>query len=158
MVGIYSITNKINGKKYIGQSVDIERRWQQHRSAAFDVRHSLYYCPFYTDIRYYGLDNFEFKIEEIVAPEQLNAKELYYMKKYNTLQTGYNIVASSGQKICLENIETREKFFFSSFESCENWLHQQQITTGKKLKAFLKQNIKTKQIIYNKFLIYYWRD
>ena len=28
--GIYKITNKINGKCYIGQSVDIKRRWREH--------------------------------------------------------------------------------------------------------------------------------
>src|SRR5574344_371846 len=33
MIGIYKITNKINGKCYIGQSNDIERRWREHKSA-----------------------------------------------------------------------------------------------------------------------------
>ena len=28
---IYKITDKVNGKVYIGQSVDIERRWKEHR-------------------------------------------------------------------------------------------------------------------------------
>ena len=28
--GIYSITNKLNNKKYIGQSLDIKSRWRQH--------------------------------------------------------------------------------------------------------------------------------
>ena len=31
MVGIYKITNKLNGKVYIGQSNDIERRWAEHK-------------------------------------------------------------------------------------------------------------------------------
>lgn len=30
MIGIYKITNKINGKMYIGQSNDIERRFKEH--------------------------------------------------------------------------------------------------------------------------------
>nr|DAH19257.1 MAG TPA: intron associated endonuclease [Bacteriophage sp.]DAT87476.1 MAG TPA: intron associated endonuclease [Caudoviricetes sp.] len=30
MIGIYKIENLINGKVYIGQSVHIERRWQEH--------------------------------------------------------------------------------------------------------------------------------
>ena len=30
MIGIYKITNKINGKIYIGQSMNIERRLKEH--------------------------------------------------------------------------------------------------------------------------------
>ena len=34
--GIYKIENKINGKVYIGQSIEIERRWQKHLNASDD--------------------------------------------------------------------------------------------------------------------------
>lgn len=32
-IGIYMITNKINNKKYIGQSIRIETRWREHRNS-----------------------------------------------------------------------------------------------------------------------------
>lgn len=32
MIGIYSITNLINNKRYIGQSVNITDRWRAHRT------------------------------------------------------------------------------------------------------------------------------
>lgn len=32
MIGIYKITNQINNKSYIGQSIDIKRRWRDHKS------------------------------------------------------------------------------------------------------------------------------
>ena len=38
MMGIYKITNKINGKVYIGMSVDIEGRWKGHIKYAFDEK------------------------------------------------------------------------------------------------------------------------
>ena len=31
MIGIYKIENKVNGKVYIGQSVNIKKRWKQHK-------------------------------------------------------------------------------------------------------------------------------
>ena len=34
MIGIYKITNKINNKCYIGQSVNVERRWHEHKTRA----------------------------------------------------------------------------------------------------------------------------
>jgi len=36
MVGIYQITNLINSHCYIGQSVQIERRWKNHKITAFN--------------------------------------------------------------------------------------------------------------------------
>ena len=88
----------------------------------------------------------------------LNELELKYMKKFDTLKSGYNIAAAAGQSICLEDIDTEERLFFSSFESVEKWLHAKNITTGKKLKHFLTRAIKNKEIIYEQFYIYYWRD
>ena len=60
--GIYKITNKVNGKVYIGQSRDIKRRWYEHRKVKGDYdRHSY---PLYSAIEKYGIDNFEFEIIE----------------------------------------------------------------------------------------------
>ena len=57
--GIYQITNKINNKIYVGQSIDIERRWNQHKYGKGNiiVRNA---------IQKYGLDNFEFEILETI--------------------------------------------------------------------------------------------
>ena len=57
--GIYQITNKINNKIYIGQSIDIERRWNQHMYGKGSV-------VLMNAITKYGLDNFEFKILETI--------------------------------------------------------------------------------------------
>jgi group I intron endonuclease len=58
MTGIYKITNKINGKVYIGQSINIERRWKEHIS---DKRkNSLIHLA----IEKYGEKNFNFEIIE----------------------------------------------------------------------------------------------
>lgn len=42
MTGIYKITNNLNGKSYIGQSIDIKRRWKQHRDNSGSNKNPLY--------------------------------------------------------------------------------------------------------------------
>lgn len=161
MIGIYKITNNINNKIYIGQSVDIERRWKQHIAASRDSNHSSYYNQLYKDMRHYGLDNFSFSIVITIPTrdkKKLDELELYYMHKYDTLRNGYNINAAAGQKICLENINSHEKLLFSSFEECERYLKYQGVTTAKKIAPFLKRKIKSKEVIYNRYIIYYERS
>ncbi len=86
MVGIYCITNKINGKKYIGQSLDIERRFRNHKKAC----HNIYLRR---SVEKYGLDSFLFEILEEVSEELLEEKERYYIDLFNTRDPskGYNL-------------------------------------------------------------------
>jgi len=86
MVGIYKITNLINGHSYIGQSVCITERWNNHRCAA---REGIDY-PLYRAMRKYGLDNFSFEIIEECPQELLNEREKYWISYYNTYYDGYN--------------------------------------------------------------------
>ena len=83
MVGIYSIENKITGQKYIGQSVDIERRWMEHKTPKAVGNDKLH-----SDMKRYGLENFSFTVLEECRPEELREKELSFIRKtqpyYNT--------------------------------------------------------------------------
>lgn len=93
MIGIYKITNKVNGKVYIGQSDNITARWQKHRKTAFNPNNRCYNYPLYRAIRKYGLDNFEFEIIEECPVEELDNKELLYISKYKAFGQGYNQTA-----------------------------------------------------------------
>ena len=91
MTGIYKITNLINGKSYIGQSVNIEKRFIAHKSVAFNPNDKNYNYPLYKAIRKYGIENFSFEVLEICDISELNDKEIYYISKYNTYgKSGYN--------------------------------------------------------------------
>lgn len=86
MIGIYKFTNKIDGKSYIGQSVDIKRRYKEHKTRKTE------YSLFHDAIKEYGFDNFDFSIIELCKVEELDEKEIYYIKEYNTLiPNGYNV-------------------------------------------------------------------
>ena len=86
MIGIYKITNKVNGKSYIGKSVDIEKRFNEHKKYQSDKNKTLYKA-----IKKYGVENFSFEIIDICGKEELDEKEIYYIKKFNTLGFGYNM-------------------------------------------------------------------
>ena len=78
MVGIYLIENKITKECYIGQSRNIENRFRSHRANLNNKKYSLY-----TDMRFYGLDNFSFSIIETCSINELDEKEMYWITKYN---------------------------------------------------------------------------
>lgn len=93
MIGIYKITNLINKKIYIGQSENIERRWKEHRNRPFQKKSSQYETPLYKAIRKYGINNFTFEILEECKKEELDSKEIYYIKFFDSHneKNGYNL-------------------------------------------------------------------
>lgn len=92
ITGIYIIKNKVNNKIYIGQSIDIEKRFKQHKKKAFSKKDKEYNKYLYRAFRKYGLDNFSFEILELCLPEELRDKENYYIRKFNSnnRKIGYN--------------------------------------------------------------------
>ena len=92
MIGIYKITNKINNKCYIGQSTNIERRWQEHLAKIPIGTQVLYQA-----IRKHGYTNFTFEILEECSIDLLDQREVYWSVQYNSLvPNGYNMVECGG--------------------------------------------------------------
>lgn len=94
LCGIYCIENIINHKKYIGQSIDIKARWAQHRRASVIARDTF----LYQSMRKHGLDNFKFYIIEECSKEQLNDREMYWIKYYDSYKNGYNMTPGGNEK------------------------------------------------------------
>lgn len=88
--GIYKITNKISGKAYIGQSIDIQTRWNNEKSKAFLPSSQAYNKTLSKAFRKYGLDNFTFEILEECDIDLLDEREIYYIALYDTYFNGYN--------------------------------------------------------------------
>ena len=79
MIGIYKITNKLNGKSYIGQSTDIERRWREHHYRYWNNDNVIYMA-----FRKYGIENFDFSIIEECSTQELNLREEYWINYYDS--------------------------------------------------------------------------
>lgn len=90
MIGIYKITNKINGNSYIGLSVDIKRRWKEHFQRHKDSTNKEYEKVLYKAFRKYGIENFDFDIIEECSLEELREREKYWIAYFDTYHHGYN--------------------------------------------------------------------
>lgn len=96
LTGIYKITNNINKKLYIGQAVDIQARWNQHKRN-FNNPFCFKTSPkLYSAFLKYGVENFNFEVVESHVPiEQLTEREEYWIRFYNAVEQGYNCVYPS---------------------------------------------------------------
>lgn len=101
---VYVHTNKINGKKYVGQTCQIpEKRWKN----GLGYQRNPY---FYNAIQKYGWDNFE---HEVIASnltlDEANNMEEFYINKFDTMNNinGYNMQSGGQNKMHIE--ETKEK-------------------------------------------------
>lgn len=90
LIGIYKITNLINKKSYIGQSLDIHRRWRREIDDSNNPNSHSYDYPLMRAFRKYGIDNFNFEIIEECDIENLNEREMYWINFYDTFFNGYN--------------------------------------------------------------------
>lgn len=98
IIGIYKIVNKINSKIYVGQSIDIYDRWQQHRYKANNPKEKGFNQLIHQAMRKYGDDNFTFEIIEQCSQNLLDEREKFWIAKLNTLApNGYNILQGGQQ-------------------------------------------------------------
>lgn len=88
---IYKITNKINGKSYIGKTNNLRRRWNEHKwgKGGTAILNKAF--------KKYGVSNFEFSLvekREFATKEELNKElsqmEIDYVAKFKTYRKGYN--------------------------------------------------------------------
>lgn len=102
---IYKITNIINSKVYIGQTINFKKRIYHHKYSAKN-EDSKSHFPIYRAMNKYGIDNFKFEIIDTSNNKVcLNKKEEFYIDMYNSCNPdfGYN-VQSGGVNIFSERL------------------------------------------------------
>lgn len=91
---IYVITNKVNGKQYVGQtSRNIDTRFEEH---CYDDRSN---SAIHKAIKKYGINSFELKELESVDLSLLDDKEKYWIEKLDTYKNGYNCNVGGDQSL-----------------------------------------------------------
>lgn len=95
---IYKITNTINGKSYIGQTIqNVKERFYQH--CATKCSKAVSNMAIHRAIKKYGKSNFTVEVIEEIDSTNLNDRERYWIKYYNSYNNGYNST-KGGQDSC----------------------------------------------------------
>lgn len=98
MIGIYKITNIINNKVYIGQSINIEKRVKEHFYKVQCSKDISFNSILHQAIRKYGAENFTWEVLIECSIEDIDKLEQKYIQEYNSIApNGYNILIG-GQK------------------------------------------------------------
>ena len=92
MYQIYKITNLKNGMIYIGSSIEVERRWRQHKEASINEKDHHYNYPLMIAFRKFGIANFTFEvIDTLPTWEAMIEAEHNWILKENCIDPkGYN--------------------------------------------------------------------
>lgn len=109
---IYCYTNTINGKMYVGQTLNPALRYSAHKSSYQNPNDKEYDSLLHRAFRKYGFENFQYEVlaDDINDIDLLNQLEIYYIKHYNCkTPNGYNV--EDGGKNCNKpkTLEHRKK-------------------------------------------------
>lgn len=106
LCGVYKITNNVNGKVYIGQSINIKERWKDHiRTLNKQNSHSTLLQRAWNK---HKPESFSFEILELCMEDDLDDVEIKYIELYDSINNGYNI-ESGGNKNKRMSEETKKK-------------------------------------------------
>jgi group I intron endonuclease len=130
--GIYGLRNKLNEKWYVGQSLDMHKRWLNDYKRMKCSRQP----KIYNALKKYGYDGFDKVILEECPNDInfLNRREIFWIKYYNSMLNGYNLTGGGGAKgtYSPESIEKMRNAQLGKNHTEETKEKIRKITTGKK--------------------------
>ena len=97
MVGIYIIKNNDNKKVYIGKSINIMTRWNEHVKQGENA--TEFDDTFHFELNQHP-EYFSFNILKICNESELSYWEDYYIKEYDSINSGYNKISAASSIFC----------------------------------------------------------
>ena len=94
MAIVYCYTNLVNGKKYIGQTLNPSQRYKSHKSVHLNEKDPEYDSVFHRALRKYGWENFKYEVLiEDDNIDLINNLEIFYIDFYDTqIPNGYIVL------------------------------------------------------------------
>jgi group I intron endonuclease len=145
-IGIYKITNTVNGKCYVGQSWNIESRWRSYHQLMCRGQTKLFNA-----FKKHGLPTFTFEmLTEYASPgptqDELDTREDYWMEHFQCIQQGYNIrQAGSRGKFSDASKEKMRQAHLGKTQSDATKEKHRLASTGRKHTAEAKANMSAVQ-------------
>jgi group I intron endonuclease len=135
MIGIYKITSP-NGRIYIGQSIDIQRRFRFYKN------HNCKGQPIlYASFKKYSAKNHIFEVVEECPINELDTKERYWQEYYDVLNGGLNCnLAETTDKPKIHSEETKKKISESNKGKKFSEESKQKMSETKKITTIGKGN------------------
>jgi len=118
--GIYKIECLINKRIYVGQSIDVNRRWNEHRA---ELRVNIHPNKRLQNAwNKYGETEFNFQLIEECTKGLLNSREEFYMKHLNSLsrETGFNLTEKANSCLGYKHSEETKQNMSKSASSRAN--------------------------------------
>jgi group I intron endonuclease len=137
---VYKITNKIDGKIYIGQTTqELNKRWIQHKC---DAKTRGRGHVLYRAIRKHGIENFEIKVIAYCSSiEEMNHREEYYIKLFKCLApAGYNLALGGGNKRHTEESKRKLSLAKKGVKTGRTWNKGISPTKETKMKISIKSS------------------
>lgn len=139
--GIYKITNQINNKVYIGSSINLEKRWVNHKCLLKNLKHSN--AKLQRAVNKYGLNNFIFEIILVCESDELLKFEQYYIDLFTSYKLGYNILSKAKNSLGYHHTkETLEKMSALKKGRQLSKKHCEALSEAKKGKKFSEEHKK----------------
>jgi group I intron endonuclease len=118
---IYLVTNKVNGKKYIGQTyVQLPYRKRRHFKSAFVYGSNL---QFHQALRKYGKESFIWDIIETTDISLLDEREIYWVSYHDSFNNGYNMNEGGGSSRGYHHTEETKNKIRNSMKGRSNLDH-----------------------------------